>query len=280
MRGNDMETETENKNNKWYIGMYTVLLGGFILYVVPLTRNQKPHNGSTAGTNVVQYVEADDDYETDYETDDDNDEIQKRPIGLKDIDLGVNKGPSNQELYDLIASNSVDEVEEFLNNVAFDEKWSEMTRALEVLESRPGWQSKTSSEIQMSYVSALKEFIPLSCAEFIPFLGSEREEVKEAVSEEIVDYIRDLEDEPFAASLIVKLSGVVKDSDFADGLVLKIESMEDEVAAIAMIGIMRNGTQAMKDSLKESMEFITDQPEMTEEAVMKWLVENKGDDVQ
>lgn len=244
--------------------LYAILLMGFFWYVLFVVDDQKPRKGmdSNERTNTVQRV---------------NGSVRKS-IRLNDIDFsGGSPATSSQELHGLIASNNVEEVEEVLNSIAFDEKWTAMESALEVLHSIDGWTTNVSSGIQMAYVSALKDFMPISCPEYIPFLASEDDEVKEAVSEEIASYIQDLEDEHFAASLIVKFSPLVKDSDFADGLVLKIESMDAELAALAMIGVIRNGSSQMKESLRESMEFITDQPEMTEQAVLKWVAEQKDD---
>lgn len=257
---------------------YGILLLGLFWAVLFMTDWEKPSRRAGMDNktrqhqqrvNTTQYVDA-------LSYDDEDSETGKTSIGIGDIDT-ESGGDSGPDLSALIASNNVEEVEEVLNSIAFDEKWTAMENALEVLYSIDGWTTNVSGEIQMAYVSALKDFMPMSCSEYIPFLLSGDEDVKETVSEEIVDYIRDLEDEHFAASLIVKFSPLVEDSDFADGLVLKIESMDAELAALAMIGVIRNGSSQMKESLKESMEFITDQPEMTEQAVLKWVAEQKDD---
>jgi len=255
---------------------YGILLLGFFWTVLFMTDWEKPSRGmdktrrQQQRADTTQYVD-----ELPYDGEDS--ETGKVSIGIGDIDT-ESGGDSGPDLSDLIASNNVEEVEEVLNSIAFDEKWSAMENALEVLHSVDGWTTNVPSGIQMAYVSALKDFMPMSCSEYIPFLLSSDEDVKEAVSEEIAGYIQDLEDEHSAASLIVKFSPLVKDSEFADGLVMKIESMDAELAALAMIGVIRNGSSQMKDSLRDSMEFITDQPEMTEQAILKWVAEQKDDD--
>ena len=251
--------KAEWKKKLAYLG-YGILILGFFWAVLFMTDWQRPSRGMKRTrhqqrANATQYVDSS------HDDDDEDSETGNVSIGLGDIDTG-SAGDSEPDLSALIASNNVDEVEEVLNSIAFDEKWTAMENALEVLYSIDGWTTNVSGEIQMAYVSALKDFMPMACSEYIPFLLSSDEDVKETVSEEIVDYIRDLEDEHFAASLIVKFSPLVKDSDFADGLVLKIESMDAELAALAMIGVIRNGSSQMKESLRESMEFITDQPEV------------------
>lgn len=258
--------KTELKTQLAYL-LYAILLMGFFWYVLFVVDDQKPRKGGMesngGGTNTAaQRVNGN----------------VRRSIGLNDIDFsGGSPATSSRELHGLIASNNVEDVEDVLNSIAFDEKWTAMENALEVLHSIDGWTTNVPSGIQMAYVSALKDFMPMSCSEYIPFLLSGDEDVKEAVSEEIAGYIQDLEDEHFAASLIVKFSPLVKDSEFADGLVMKIESMDAELAALAMIGVIRNGSSQMKESLRESMEFITDQTEMTEQAVLKWVAEQKDD---
>jgi hypothetical protein len=112
----------------------------------------------------------------------------------------------------------------------------------------------------------------------IPFLGSSHEDVAELAMTEIKDYIDDSEDENTIATLIVRLSSVVNDEDFAEDLVLKIDSLDTGIAAITMLGMMRNGTETIKKSLSENMEYITDQTEMTEEAILNWAVSKKSDD--
>ena len=265
--------KAEWKKKLAYLG-YGILILGFFWVVLFMTDWQQPSRRmkrtrrQQQRANTTQYVDS--------SYDDEDSETGKVSIGPGDIDT-ESGGDSEPDLSALIASNNVEDVEEVLNSIAFDEKWTAMENALEVLYSIDGWTTNVSGEIQMAYVSALKDFMPMACSEYIPFLLSSDEDVKETVSEEIVDYIRDLEDEHFAASLIVKFSPLVKDSDFADGLVLKIESMDAELAALAMIGVIRNGSSQMKESLRESMEFITDQPEMTEQAVLKWVAEQNDD---
>lgn len=229
-----------------------------------------------AKTNVVQTVEAD------YDEDEETDEVQKKSLSLSDLDTsGIKQYPSDDELEKMITAGtkeSIEQLEEFLREISFDEKWKEMARACEVLTSVRDWHTNVSEEVQMAYLSALKDFTPLSIPEVIPFLGSDYEDVKDNAQTEISDFIDDSEDDNLIAGLIVSISSLVEDEDFADNLVLRIESMDTEIAALTMIGVMRNGTGVIKNSLKENMEFITDQEEMTPEAVLKWAAESKLDD--
>ena len=280
-----MENETESKKSnlyKLYIGMYVALLIGFTWYAVPLSTGQKPGGRGkdipSVKTNTVQFSEED------HETDDDEDEATddkhgKARINPSDLDLKSKKQyPSDEEYAKMIVSKdekTMDLLDDILRDIAFDEKWSEMSRAVEVLNSIDGWQTNVTEETQLSFLSALKDFMPFAAAEVVPFLASSHEEVREMSMSEMADFIDDSDDDNLIASLIVKLSSLVDDSDFADSLVLKIDNMETDVAALTMLGIIKNGSDAFKKSLAENIEFITEQTEVSEEAILKWAVEKK-----
>lgn len=282
-----MENETESKKSnlyKLYIGMYMALLIGFIWYVVPLSTGQKSGGGKdipSMKTNAVQFSEED------YETEDDEDEATddehgKVRINQSDLELKSKKQyPSDEEYAKMIVSKDgkiMDILDDILRDIAFDEKWSEMSRAVEALNSIDGWQTNVTEETQLSFLSALKDFMPFAAAEIVPFLASSHEEVREMSMSEMMDFIDDSDDDNLIASLIVKLSSLVDDSDFADSLVLKIDNMETEVAALTMLGIMKNGSDTFKKSLSENIEFITEQTEVSEEAILKWAAEKKTEE--
>ena len=279
----NMENETENKKSnlyKLYIGMYIALLIGFIWYVVPLSNGQKSGEGKdipSVKTNTVQFSE--DDYETEDDEDEATDEHGKVRINPSDLELKSKKQyPSDEEYAKMIASKDgkiTDILDDILRDIAFDEKWSEMSRAVEVLNSIDGWETNVTEETQLSFLSALKDFMPFAAAEIVPFLASSHEEVREMSMSEMTDFIDDSDDDNLIASLIVKLSSLVDDSDFADSLVLKIDNMETEVAALTMLGIIKNGSDTFKKSLAENIEFITEQTEVSEEAILKWAAEKK-----
>lgn len=280
----NMENETESKKSnlyKLYIGMYMALIIGFIWYVVPLSTGQKSGGRGkdipSVKTNTVQFLE--DDHETDDDEDEAMDEHGKVRINPSDLDLKSKKQyPSDEEYAKMIVSKdekTMDLLDDILRDIAFDEKWSEMSRAVEVLNSIDGWQTNVTEETQLSFLSALKDFMPFAAAEVVPFLASSHEEVREMSMSEMADFIDDSDDDNLIASLIVKLSSLVDDSDFADSLVLKIDNMETDVAALTMLGIIKNGSDTFKKSLAENIEYITEQTEVSEEAILKWAVEKK-----
>ena len=258
--------------------LFACLFATWVVWYVHMLATGKnvPRSSNVAKTNAVSAVEHI------MDEDEEGDEVQKKSIDLADIDPdGKTQYPSDDELEKMITEGtkeSIEQLEEFLQEIAFDEKWKEMSRAYGVLTSISDWHTNVSEEVQAAYISALKDFTPLSIPEVIPFLGSDYEDVKDTAQSEISDFIDDSEDDNLIAGLIVSISSLVEDEDFADRIVLKIDSMDSEIAAITMIGLMRNGTEVIKNSLRENMEFITDQEEMTPEAVLKWAAENKLDD--
>ena len=80
-----------------------------------------------AKTNVVQTVEGD------YDEDEETDEVQKKSLSLSDLDTsGIKQYPSDDELEKMITAGtkeSIEQLEDFLREISFDEKWKEMARA-------------------------------------------------------------------------------------------------------------------------------------------------------
>lgn len=179
---------------------------------------------------------------------------------------------------DIFSKENSETAIEMLENAAFEEDWKTVKAVADKMFALKDWQSNVPEEVQDALQTALSNFMPYSFPEMLGLLQSSYEDIREDVLDEIKQVIDDCDDQAEMANLIVKFSGAIDDEDFIDSMIIEIDMFEPENAATAMIGILKNGSSAFKRALANEIEEITDQKELSEKAILKWLEKEKADD--
>jgi len=193
----------------------------------------------------------------------------------------LSKPLSKESMQKLLLSRADDDedfIEDYITLAQNDEDWQKIKALAEAVFAIDRWHERTSESVQSMLVDALADFMPKSFPEMLGMLGSSYDDVKDDALDEMKQAIEECDDERHAAEMIVSLSKAVDDAAFAEDMVDEIEVFEPDIAAFAMIGILKNGNEIFKKALAEAIEDITDQPAATEEAILAWAKAEADDD--
>jgi len=175
----------------------------------------------------------------------------------------------------LLEAKDDDSVIELIEDAQVDDDWKTIKKIVDAMLAMDKWQDKVSEDVQDAMVDALSDFMPHSFPEMLSFLGSPYEDIREDVLDEAKQAIDECDDEAMVSKLIVSFSSIVEDKGFIESMIMEIDTLEPKHAASAMIGILKNGNEAFKSALANEIEELTDQAELTEEAILKWLEEEE-----
>ncbi len=129
-------------------------------------------------------------------------------------------------------------------------------------------------------VEALSWFLPDSLAELIGFMADSNPEVLEDVMKNFTEGIDDAElGDRELATIFKKIAPLIEDDDAIDAILMGLENdMRNSVAVDTYKELFKNGSEAIKQRLVESMQDFTGEDFTTPEQLDAWLKENPDDE--
>jgi HEAT repeat protein len=83
--------------------------------------------------------------------------------------------------------------------------------------------------------------------------------------------IGDITDDTLKSEIVIEGVKLLQDPDDIEGIIMQLDSMEDDLAVRTVVQIIRDGTPAASEVAREHYEFMTDEPYTSPEAAEAWL---------
>ncbi len=169
-----------------------------------------------------------------------------------------------------------------LQNALDDESLRRVAKIVEKIQDqyREGGDAAVPPQMREQAVEALSWFLPDSLAELIGFMADSNPEVLEDVMKNFTEGIDDAElGDRELANIFKKIAPLIEDDDAIDAILMGLENdMRNSVAVDTYKELFKNGSEAIKQRLVESMQDFTGEDFTTPEQLDAWLKENPDDE--
>ena len=188
--------------------------------------------------------------------------------------------PSNEDEVQLTEAQRalLDELQEALD----DESLRRVARIVEKIQDqyREGGDAAVPPYMREQAVEALSWFLPDSLAELIGFMADSNPEVLEDVMKNFTEGIDDAElGDRELSTIFKKIAPLIEDDDAIDAILMGLENdMRNSVAVDTYKELFKNGSDAIKQRLVESMQDFTGEDFTSPEQLDAWLKENPDDE--
>ena len=170
-----------------------------------------------------------------------------------------------------------------LQEAADDESFRRVAKIVKTIQDQylKGGDAAVPPYMREQAVEALSWFLPDSLAELIGFMADSNPEVLEDVMKNFTEGIDDAElSDRELANIFKKIAPLIEDDDAIDAILMGLENdMRNSVAVDTYKELFKNGSEAIKQRLVESMQdFTGDDDISTPEQLDSWLKENPDDE--
>lgn len=153
---------------------------------------------------------------------------------------------SDDKIVDALESASAEEDEELVRSIVAK------------IQSCSRWEKTFSEDVQSAAVDAIESFSASMASELAGFLASPYEDVVDDTLDAFSSMLEEIDDDSKKAELIVTLSKAVEDSSFIEDVLIEIDILDPKAKRVAVVGILKNGTEKFKSMLREDIDSLTD----------------------
>lgn len=156
-------------------------------------------------------------------------------------------------------------------------------------ESRGGLGGKVPKSLKLAAIAALDWFGSKGVlnegagggdsASLIDFMTDADPEISESALDAFEDSLNDFDMSDYVrAELLKTVLKAVNDTDRIESMISSLDNMRNSVKADTIISLMETGTDNVKATMKEELEFYTDMDITTVDGVRQWKADNPDDE--